>query len=203
MNITQEFETIAAISTPIGTGGVGVIRISGDKSFDIAEKITGKTDLPAGKICHGWVKDGETKIDEVLILPFRNPNSYTGEDVIEIQCHGGINVVQNILDLILKNGARMAERGEFTKRAFLNKKLDLSQAEAVDDLIHAKTSNFAIQSAKNLSGVLATKIREIKKELFETLSRIIAGIDFPEDVAEPFCFCIVSGHRKPLSIGHG
>lgn len=184
MNIIQEFETIAAISTPIGTGGVGVIRISGDKSFDIAKKITNKTNLPAGKICHGWIVDGNTKIDEVIILPFRNPNSYTGEDVIEIQCHGGVNVVRNILDVVLKNGARMAERGEFTKRAFLNKKLDLSQAEAVDDLIHAKTSNFAIQSAKNLSGVLANKINEIKKELFETTSRIVAGIDFPEDVAE-------------------
>ena len=126
MNITQEFETIAAISTPIGTGGVGVIRISGDKSFEIAKKITDKNNFPVGKICHGWVVDGDTKIDEVIILPFKNPNSYTGEDVIEIQCHGGINVVQNILDVVLKNGARMAERGEFTKRAFLNKKLDLS-----------------------------------------------------------------------------
>lgn len=185
MNITQEFETIAAISTPIGTGGVGVIRISGDKSFEIAKKITDKNNFPVGKICHGWVVDGDTKIDEVIILSFKNPNSYTGEDVIEIQCHGGINVVQNILDVVLKNGARMAERGEFTKRAFLNKKLDLSQAEAVDDLIHAKTSNFAIQSAKNLSGVLANKINEIKGEIFETASRIVAGIDFPEDVAEP------------------
>ena len=185
MNITQEFETIAAISTPIGVGGVGVIRISGSKSFDIAKNITDKNNFPAGKICHGWIVDGETKIDEVIILPFRNPNSYTGEDVIEIQCHGGINVVQNILDIVLKNGARMAERGEFTKRAFLNKKLDLSQAEAVDDLIHAGTSNFAIQSAKNLSGVLAKKINEIKAEIFETASRIVAGIDFPEDVAEP------------------
>lgn len=185
MNIIQEFETIAAISTPIGTGGVGVIRISGDKSFDIALKICDRKDLPAGKICHGWITDEKTKIDEVVILPFKSPNSYTGEDVIEIQCHGGINVVRNILDIVLKNGARPAERGEFTKRAFLNKKLDLSQAEAVDDLIHAKTSNFAIQSAKNLSGVLADKINEIKSEIFETLSRIVAGIDFPEDVAEP------------------
>ena len=185
MNINQEFETIAAISTPLGTGGVGVIRISGDKSFDIAKKITNKDNFPVGKICHGWVVDGNTKVDEVVILPFKNPNSYTGEDVIEIQCHGGVNVVRNILDIVLKNGARMAERGEFTKRAFLNKKLDLSQAEAVDDLIHAKTSNFAIQSAKNLSGVLATKINEIKGEIFETASRIVAGIDFPEDVTEP------------------
>ena len=185
MNILQEFETIAAISTPLGTGGVGVIRISGDKSFDIALKITNRKSLPAGKICHGWILDGNTKIDEVVILPFKNPNSYTGEDVIEIQCHGGVNVVRNILDVVLKNGARIAERGEFTKRAFLNKKLDLSQAEAVDDLIHAKTSNFAIQSAKNLSGVLASKINEIKGKIFETTSRIVGGIDFPEDVAEP------------------
>lgn len=162
MNISQEFETIAAISTPLGTGGVGVIRISGDKSFEIAQKITDKRDFSAGKICHGWIIDGEKKIDEVIILPFKSPNSYTGEDVIEIQCHGGVNVVRNVLDVVLKNGARPAQRGEFTKRAFLNKKLDLSQAEAVDDLIHAKTSDFAIQSAKNLSGVLAVKTAEIK-----------------------------------------
>lgn len=199
MNITQEFETIAAISTPIGTGGVGVIRISGDKSFDIALKISNRKDLPAGKICHGWILDGETKIDEVVILPFKNPNSYTGEDVIEIQCHGGVNVVRNILDVVLKNGARMAERGEFTKRAFLNKKLDLSQAEAVDDLIHAKTSNFAIQSAKNLSGVLATKINEIKGDLFTVTSRIVAGIDFPEDVIEPEYSYLIENFKKSLN----
>ncbi len=184
MNITQEFDTIAAISTPLGTGGVGVIRISGDKSFEIIKKITGKTDFPAGKICYGWISDGEKKIDEVIILPFKTPNSYTGEDVIEIQCHGGVNVVRNILDIVLKSGARMAERGEFTKRAFLNKKMDLSQAEAVDDLIHAKTSDFAIQSAKNLSGALAKKIKEIREDIFNVISRIVAGIDFPEDVSE-------------------
>lgn len=185
MNITQEFETIAAISTPLGTGGVGVIRISGGKSFDIALKLTKKNELPSGKICHSWIYDGEVKIDEVIILPFKSPNSYTGEDVVEIQCHGGVNVVKNVLDVVLKSGARPAQRGEFTKRAFLNKKLDLSQAEAIDDLIHAKTSKFAIQSAKNLSGVLAAKIKEIKKDIFETSSKIVAGIDFPEDVAEP------------------
>ena len=199
MNINQEFETIAAISTPLGTGGVGVIRISGDKSFEIALNISNRKILPAGKICHGWIMDGDTKIDEVVILPFKNPNSYTGEDVVEIQCHGGVNVVRNILDVVLRNGARMAERGEFTKRAFLNKKLDLSQAEAVDDLIHAKTSNFAIQSAKNLSGVLATKINEIKSEIFETTSRIVAGIDFPEDVAEPEYSYLIERFTKSLN----
>lgn len=183
-NIIQEFDTIAAISTPIGTGGVGVIRISGVKSFEITEKIFPQK-LIAGKIHHGWIIDCDKKIDEVIVLPFKNPNSYTGEDVVEIQCHGGINVVRNILDLVLKNGARLAERGEFTKRAFLNHKLDLSQAEAVCDLIHAKTQNFAIHSAKNLSGVLSENINEIKKDIFEVLSRIIAGIDFPDDVSEP------------------
>lgn len=199
MNITQEFETIAAISTPIGTGGVGVIRISGDKSFDIAMKISDRKNLPAGRICHGWILDENKKVDEVVILPFRNPNSYTGEDVVEIQCHGGVNVVQNILDIVLKNGARMAERGEFTKRAFLNKKLDLSQAEAVDDLIHAKTSAFVLQSAKNLSGVLANKINEIKGQIFEMASRIVAGIDFPEDVAEPEYSYLINGFEEALS----
>ena len=185
MNILQEFDTIAAIATPIGTGGVGVIRISGDKSFEIIDKIYSKHNIEAGKISHGWIVDGGKKIDEVLLLPFKNPHSYTGEDVIEIHCHGGINVVRNILDVVLKNGARMAERGEFTKRAFLNKKMDLSQAEAVADLIHAKTKDFAKQSAKNLSGVLSTKIKEIRTDIFNVLSKIIAGIDFPEDVAEP------------------
>lgn len=198
MNIIQEFETIAAISTPLGTGGVGVIRISGDKSFGIAEKVTGKKDFPAGRICHGWVRDDGRKIDEVVILPFKSPNSYTGEDVIEIQCHGGVNVVRNILDVILKNGARPAQRGEFTKRAFLNKKLDLSQAEAVDDLIHAKTSEFAIQSVKNLSGVLAEKITEIKGQIFETASKIVAGIDFPEDVKEPEYSYLIESFENSL-----
>ena len=198
MNIIEEFDTIAAISTPIGTGGVGVIRISGDRSFDIVLKISDQKNLPTGKICHGWILDGNKKIDEVIILPFKAPNSYTGEDVIEIQCHGGIYVVRNILDIVLKNGARMAQRGEFTKRAFLNKKLDLSQAEAVDDLIHSKTSEFAVQSAKNLSGVLAQKIKEIRTKVFEIASRIVAGIDFPEDVAEPEYSYLIEHFEKSL-----
>lgn len=118
--------------------------------------------------------------------------------MIEIHCHGGVNVVKNILDLVIKNGARLAERGEFTKRAFLNKKLDLSQAEAVADLIHAKTRNFAVQSAKNLSGVLSEKVSEIKGEIFEVLSRIVAGIDFPEDVAEPEYSYLIESFEKSL-----
>ena len=199
MNITQEFDTITAIATPIGTGGVGVIRISGDNSFDIINKIFSKKTLEAGKIAHGWIIDGNVKIDEVVVLPFKKPNSYTGEDVIEIQCHGGINVVRNILDLVLKSGARMAERGEFTKRAFLNGKMDLSQAEAVADLIHSKTRQFAKQSAKNLAGVLAEKIAEIRKDIFEVLSRIVAGIDFPEDVKEPEYNYLIEEFQKSIS----
>lgn len=199
MNILQEFDTIAAIATPIGTGGVGVIRISGDKSFEIIDKIYSKHNLKAGIISHGQILDGEKIIDEVIILPFKNPKSYTGEDVIEIHCHGGINVVRNILEIVLKNGARMAERGEFTKRAFLNKKLDLSQAEAVADLIHAKTKDFAKQSAKNLAGVLGQKIKEIRTDIFNVLSKIIAGIDFPEDVAEPEYDYIIQEFEKALN----
>lgn len=199
MNILQEFDTITAIATPLGTGGVGVIRISGDKSFEIIDKIFTKKNLKAGHIAHGWIIDNGKRIDEVIVLPFKNPNSYTGEDVIEIHCHGGINVVRNILDLVLKNGARTAERGEFTKRAFLNKKMDLSQAEAVADLIHAKTKNFAKQSAKNLSGVLGEKIKEIRGDIFNVLSKIIAGIDFPEDVQEPEYPYIINEFENALN----
>ena len=185
MNITDEFDTITAIATPLGTGGVGVIRISGDKAFEIIEKIFTNSKFEPRKFNHGWIIDNDKKIDEVIVLPFFAPNSYTGENVIEIQCHGGVNVVKNILNLVLKNGARMAEKGEFTKRAFLNKRMDLSQAEAVADIIHSKTSEFAKVSVKNLSGVLKEKISEIRNQIFEVLSKITAGIDFPEDVSEP------------------
>lgn len=186
MNINEEFDTIAAVATPIGMGGVGVIRISGDKAFEIAEKIFTNPTFEPQKFNHGWiVDDSKNKLDEVLVLPFFAPHSYTGENVIEIQCHGGVNVVKNILNLVLSKGVRMAERGEFTKRAFLNKRMDLSQAEAVADLIHSKTRDFAKVSVKNLAGVLKEKINDIRNDIFEVLSKITAGIDFPEDVKEP------------------
>ena len=169
MNILEEFDTIAAISTPLGTGGVAVIRISGEKTFKIIEKIFTNPNFEPRKFNHGWIVDNGVKIDEVIVLPFFAPNSYTGEDVIEIQCHGGINVVKNILNLVLKNGARMAEKGEFTKRAFLNKRMDLSQAESVADIIHSKTKEFATVSMKNLSGVLREKINDIRNEIFEVM----------------------------------
>lgn len=185
MNINQEFDTIAAISTPLGMGGVGVIRISGDKAFDIIKKIYNKQNFKPNTISHGWILENSIKVDEVLVLPFFAPHSYTGENVIEIHCHGGVNIVKKILSLCLNAGCRPAEKGEFTKRAFLNKKMDLSQAEAVADLIHSKTQDFVSVSAKNLSGVLAEKIKTIRKSIMDVLSRIVAGIDFPEDVAEP------------------
>ena len=185
MNVNDEFDTIVAVATPFGTAGVGVIRISGDKAFDIISKIFSNPKFEPRKFNHGWIIENNAKIDEVIVLPFFPPNSYTGEDVIEIQCHGGIQVVKNILDLVLKNGARMAERGVFTKRAFLNKRMDLSQAEAVADIIHSKTSDFAKVSIKNLSGALKNKINIIKNDIFNVLSKITAGIDFPEDVKEP------------------
>ena len=199
MNVLQEFDTISAVSTPLATGGVGVIRISGEKSFEIVSKICSKKEFRPNIISHGWILDEEKKVDEVLILPFKSPKSYTGEDVIEIHCHGGINIVKKILELTFKNGARQAQKGEFTKRAFLNKKMDLSQAEAVADLIHSKTKDFVLTSAKNLSGVLGSKIKELRDELFEVLSRIVAGIDFPEDVKEPEYDYLVSEFEKILS----
>ncbi len=203
MNILDEFDTIAAITTPLGTGGVGVIRVSGSKAFEILEKIfTGKklvSEFKPSHFYHGTVNDGKNILDEVIILPFFTPNSYTGEDVFEVQCHGGINVIRSILEVILKNGARMAERGEFTKRAFLNKKLDLTQAEAVADLIHAKTKDFVIPSSKNLKGVLSEKIIEIKKDISVVLSRIIAGIDFPEDVKEPEYEYLINEFKKSIN----
>ena len=183
--MNYEFDTIAAIATPLGTGGVGIIRISGGSGLRVVGGIFSAKEIKPNAITYGWIKDNQKLVDEVVVLYFKAPHSFTGEDVIEIQAHGGVNVLRAILNLVLRNGARMAERGEFSKRAFLNGKIDLSKAEAILDLIHAKTSKFASASAKNLSGSLAQEINRIKKDLFKTLSSIIAGIDFPEDMPEP------------------
>jgi len=179
------FDTICAPATPLSAGSIGVIRISGEKSFEIARKIFDK-DIKAGMINHGWVIDNETgkKLDEVVVLPFKNPKSFTGEDVVEIQSHGSPVIIREILNLVLKNGARMAQRGEFTKRAFLNHKIDLSQAEAVLDLINAKTSKSASLAACNLSGSLKNEINNIREILIKILAKITASLDFPEDVPE-------------------
>ena len=185
MKNVYETDTIAAIATPVGNGGVSIIRISGSDSFKIIDKIFTSKNLNAGQIYHGRILDNNEQLDEVIVLPFKAPRSYTGEDIIEIQCHGGIHITKKILDIVLMQGARYAGRGEFTKRAFLNGKMDLSQAEAVLDLIHAGTEKFAQQSAKNLFGKLSIEVGKIRQQIMDLLSRIIAAVDFPEDVAEP------------------
>ena len=190
--MTNLYDTITAISTPLGTGGVGIIRLSGSDCTRIIGEIFSKNPkektpitLHPMRVHHGWIIENEHPVDEVIVLYFKSPNSYTGEDIAEIHCHGGLNVVRKILNLTIAKGARLAERGEFTKRAFLNQKLDLSQAEAVLDLIHSKTDIFSGLSANNLSGRLSQYIAEIKQETFDLLSKITAAIDFPEDVTEP------------------
>jgi len=181
--MNNNFDTICAIATPLSVGGVGVIRVSGERSYEIVQKYFSKEISPK-KINHGWIVDGEKRIDEVILLPFIAPNSFTGEDVIEIQTHGSPVVVKEVLNLLLGAGARLAERGEFTKRAFLNHKIDMTQAEAVLDLIHAKTEKSANLSASNLAGALRVEINNIKQTITEILAKIIASLDFPEDVAE-------------------
>ena len=178
-------DTISAIATPLGNGGVSIIRISGSKAFDIINKMFSHQNLIPDKIYFGYILENGEKLDEVIVLPFKAPKSYTGEDVIEIQCHGGIYITNKILDLTIKHGARPAEKGEYTKRAFLNGKMDLSQAEAVLDIIHAQTEKFAVSSAKNLFGKLSEETFKIRNELTQLYSKIIASVDFPEDVKEP------------------
>ncbi len=177
------FDTICAIATPLSTGGIGVIRISGEESFSIAQKIFNKKIKPK-YINHGQIIDDNKVIDEVVLLPFVAPHSYTGEDVVEIQAHGSLVVVNEILNLVLKNGAKLAQRGEFTKRAFLNGKIDLVQAESVLDLINSKTQKSAQGAVNNLSKMLSNKIDKIKEDFKSILGKVMASIDFPEDVAE-------------------
>ncbi len=179
------FDTICAIATPLSVGSIGIIRISGEKSFEIISKIFDRK-IQIGMINHGWILNNKNneKLDEVIVLPFKNPKSFTGEDVIEIQTHGSPVIIREILNLVLENGAKLAQRGEFTKRAFLNHKMDLSQAEAVLDLINAKTSKSASLAANNLSGTLKNEINNIREDLIEILAKITASLDFPEDVKE-------------------
>ena len=179
----NNFDTIVAIITPIATSSVGIIRISGDMSLKIASEIFSKKIIQK-QINYGFIKNNDEIIDEVILLYFKAPKSYTGEDVIEIQCHGNPSILNTVLELILQKGARPANRGEFTKRAFLNHRIDLTQAESVLDIIHAKTQKSSSDALSNLGGYLKNKINEIKKDLIELYSRLIASIDFPEDVSD-------------------
>lgn len=177
------FETICAPATPLSVGGVGIIRISGEDSLSIVAKIFNKKILP-NAINHGWITFENEKIDEVIVLYFKAPKSYTGEDVVEIQTHGSPVIIKRILNLIINSGARLADKGEFTKRAFLNHKIDLSEAEAVLELINSKTQKSASSSASNLSGALSIEISKMRELIIEILAKITASLDFPEDVAE-------------------
>ena len=190
-NILLE-DTIAAISTG-GTGGIGIVRMSGADAILIANKVfkaKNNTSLYHKKshtISYGTIIDNKTDniIDEVLVMVMKAPNTYTKEDVVEIDCHGGILVMQKILELLLQNGARLAEPGEFTKRSFLNGRIDLSQAEAVIDLIQSKT-DVSMQSAVNqLGGRLYEKVKELRSHLLDMIASIEAVIDYPdEDIQE-------------------
>lgn len=181
--------TIAAISTAMGNSGIGIIRMSGDKSFDIIKKIfktkTEKVDIKPNTINYGHIVSGDEIIDEVLVSFFKSPKSFTTENMVEINSHGGIVIMNKILDLCLKNGAELAEPGEFTKRAFLNGRIDLSQAEAIVDIINAKSEKEAKASVKQLNGYLSNRLRKIKDKIMEVLVDIEASIDYPEyDIEE-------------------
>ena len=182
-------DTIAAISTPFGEGAVALLRLSGPEAVEVAGKVFSSkrpvAELPARYAEFGAIRDGERKLDEVLLTIFRAPASYTGEDVVEIACHGGILVTRRILELLLRSGARAAEPGEFTQRAFLNGKLDLTQAEAVMDLISAQTDLALRAAGEQLEGRLGTRIRELRESLLEVLAHIEAYIDFPDEDIDP------------------
>lgn len=182
-------ETIAAISTAMNSSGIGIIRISGDESFEIADKMyyskSGKklSDMPTHTIHYGFIKDGEEMIDEVLVMLMRAPRSFTAEDTIEINCHGGVYAMKRILELAVKSGARYAEPGEFTKRAFLNGRIDLSQAEAVIDVIQAKNEYALKSSVSQLRGSVLKVINNLRSRILYETAFIESALDDPEHIS--------------------
>lgn len=185
-------DTIAAISTPPGEGGIGIVRLTGKDSIKIADRLfhssKGKTlfDSASHRIIYGFIKDSSTgeTVDEVLVSIMRSPNTYTREDIVEINCHGGMSPLRNVLELAVKHGARLAEPGEFTRRAFLNGRLDLSEAEAVLDLIRAKTDESRRIALEQLRGRLSEKILNLREQITKICVFIEACIDFPEEDIE-------------------
>ena len=187
--ITKEFDTIAAISTPLGEGAIGIVRLSGSEAIAIADKVfTGKSlaNCHSHTLNYGHITENTRVLDEVMVGVMKAPKTFTREDVIEINTHGGIAVMNEILQLLLRNGARMAEPGEFTKRAFLNGRMDLLQAEAVMDIIRAKTDQAMNIAVKQLDGSLSNLINKTRQEILETLAQVEVNIDYPEydDVEE-------------------
>ncbi|CEQ32029.1 tRNA modification GTPase TrmE [[Clostridium] sordellii] len=183
-------DTIAAIATAPGEGGIGIIRISGEKSLqvanDIFKSVSGKKieEYNTRTLIYGHVIDGEKIIDEVLVAYMKGPNSYTTEDVIEINCHGGFISVKKILELVLSKDVRLADQGEFTKRAFLNGRIDLAQAEAIIDVINAKTEMAHSVAQTQLEGALSKKIKDLRHDITEMLAHITVSIDFPDEDVE-------------------
>lgn len=183
--------TIAAISTAMSPSGIGIVRISGPDSFSIIKGIAKKkngtelfvNEIESHTVTHGYIADGDSLIDEVLIIAMRAPKTYTGEDTIEINCHGGVYVVKRVLETVLKNGATIAEPGEFTKRAFLNGKMDLSRAESVIDLINS-TNEFAKDNAlKQLKGAVYDEIQGLRAEILHEIAFIETALDDPEHIS--------------------
>lgn len=183
-------ETICAIATPRGKGGISVIRISGPEAFTITKKIfSSKKDIEKAEgytIIHGSIVDCDEKVDEVLVSVFRAPKSFTGENVCEISCHGGVVVTERILDLLLNAGCALADKGEFTKRAFMNGKMSLTQAEAVHDIIEAKTQKGASAAINRLGGALSSKIIALRDEIIKSLAMIQVSTDFPDEDIDSF-----------------
>ncbi|KON85931.1 tRNA modification GTPase [Sporosarcina globispora] len=190
----MEFDTIAAISTPMGEGAIAIVRLSGDQAFEIADRlfrgVGGKRlkDVASHTIHYGHIMDPKTEqiAEEVMVSAMKGPKTFTKEDVIEINCHGGLVSVNRVLQLLLNNGARLAEPGEFTKRAFLNGRIDLSQAEAVMDLIRAKTDRAMNMALGQMEGRLSKLIQKLRQEILEILAHVEVNIDYPEydDVEE-------------------
>lgn len=182
-------ETIAAISTAPGASGIGIIRVSGPEAIEIAEKIFKSykdiklADVDTHTAHFGCIKDDDQVIDEVLVLVMKDGKSFTGENTVEINCHGGMLILTKVLDLVIKAGARAAEPGEFTKRAFLNGKMDLSQAEAVMDLINAKNDFAHTSAVKQLKGDVSEKIKELRAEIIYNIAFIESALDDPEHIS--------------------
>jgi tRNA modification GTPase len=197
-------ETIAAISTPFGESGIGIVRISGSLAEPIAKKLfKPKKDQPyfvSHHFHYGEIFDPKSgnPVDEVLIVLMKSPKTYTREDIVEIQCHGGYLILQKVLELVLKEGARIAQPGEFTKRAYLKGRIDLTQAEAVIDLIKAKTQTSHEIATQQLRGGLYRQIADLRNRLIEDLALIEAHIDFPEEEVEPIVIGEMREHLKNM-----
>lgn len=199
------FDTIAAISTPRGEGGIGIVRISGNNALEILGKIfkpkskKNIEELKNFSINYGHLYDGKNLVDEVLVSIMKAPNTYTKEDIVEINCHGGFVITEKVLETVLKNGARISESGEFTRRAFLNGRLDLTQAEAVMDIIHGKTEKSVSLSLDQLRGDLKEQIGHLKKLVLDVAAHINVVLDYPEEgIDDPLPENLVGNLREVM-----